>query len=243
MDNVFISYSSKDLQQATHICHLLERNNVNCWIAPGSIPVGSNYTKAIPTAISSCPVFIVLVTQNAQHSRFVIKELEFAVSSGKLILPVFLENCPLTEEFRFLIGVEHHLLAYAMPEHIVEKILVQRILNPSVTAPEVEFSSSFTPTGTVDLTIVRKRQFSGCAVAINVSVDDGMPYQIRSGNTITIPLPIGEHLIYTSFAKRKTVVKINLVKDSQVSLGFDPLWGRLEIKPVSQIAMSIIESR
>ena len=38
---VFISYSSKNKNAAVAICHILEENEIKCWMAPRDIPPGA----------------------------------------------------------------------------------------------------------------------------------------------------------------------------------------------------------
>ena len=43
--DIFISYSSKEYSSAKKIKEYLDSNDISCWMAPDSIPEGSNYTK------------------------------------------------------------------------------------------------------------------------------------------------------------------------------------------------------
>ncbi len=40
--NVFISYSSDEYDKALPLKQMLERNDIDCWMAPDSIPSGSD---------------------------------------------------------------------------------------------------------------------------------------------------------------------------------------------------------
>ena len=104
---VFISYSSKEYAQANELRQLLQNNGISCWMAPESIASGSNYATAIPSAIRGCSVFLLLLTQASQESRWVPREVDVAINSGKRIIPYMIQNCPITDTFDFyLIGVQ-----------------------------------------------------------------------------------------------------------------------------------------
>lgn len=103
MHDVFISYSSKDSAITETIRDFLEAKGIGCWMAPGSIPNGSNYTREIPKAIRECRVFVLILSDNAQKSIFVPKELDLAVKHEKKIMPFVLENVQLSDEFDFLL--------------------------------------------------------------------------------------------------------------------------------------------
>lgn len=131
MKEVFISYSSVDLAQATTVRTVLEKNGLSCWMAPRDIPGGSNYTKEIPIAIRNCKVFVLILSKNAQSSHWVLKELDAAVNCGKVILPFMLENCALNDEFNFLLTGAQRYAAYQKKAEAMETLIgrIRGILN------------------------------------------------------------------------------------------------------------------
>lgn len=126
MRQVFISYSSKDYQQALAVRNVMEQNGLTCWMAPESIPGGSNYTKEIPIAIRECQAFVLMLSANAQNSHWVLKELDRAVNEGKIILPFQLEDVPLSDEFNFLLTGAQRYDAYQKKAEAL-KLLVSRV--------------------------------------------------------------------------------------------------------------------
>ena len=126
MHDVFISYSTRDMTQAEMVRDVLEKNGIPCWMAPRDIPGGSNYAREIPVAIRSCQVFVLILSENAQASNWVIKELDSAVNCGKVILPFMLEDCPLSDEFNFLLTGAQRYDAYQRKTEAM-KLLVSRI--------------------------------------------------------------------------------------------------------------------
>ena len=147
MKEVFISYSSVDLAQATTVRTVLEKNGLSCWMAPRDIPGGSNYTKEIPIAIRNCKVFVLILSKNAQSSHWVLKELDSAVNCGKVILPFMLEDCALNDEFNFLLTGAQRYAAYQKKAEAMETLIgrIRGILNapsPDRNAPAQEISES-----------------------------------------------------------------------------------------------------
>ena len=110
--DVFISYSSIETEEAHIIKGVLEKNGISCWMAPESIPIGSNYTKEIPEAISNCSAFLVLLSRNAIKSNWVPLELDRAYNEGKRIIPFFIEKCSLTDDFNFMLAKSERIEAY-----------------------------------------------------------------------------------------------------------------------------------
>lgn len=112
--DVFISYSAKDKAVADTICATLESGGVKCWIAPRDIGMGS-YGAAIIKAISSCRMVILVLSSISNNSKQVIKEIERAVSKGKDIYPVRIEEVLPSVELELFISSEHWLDAFTPP--------------------------------------------------------------------------------------------------------------------------------
>lgn len=144
MHDVFISYSTRDREQALAIRSHLRENGISCWMAPESIPPGSNYTKEIPVAIRTCRVFLLILSENAQSSPWVLRELDGAVNNGKHILPYLLDDAPMEDEFQFLLtGCQWQL---SWQENALEG-LVERIrgLLPPAEEPVAEVPAAPEP--------------------------------------------------------------------------------------------------
>ena len=137
MRQVFISYSTKDQLQAEAVRNVIEQNGISCWMAPRDIPGGSNYTKEIPIAIRDCQAFVLMLSQNAQTSPWVLKELDRAVNDGKTILPFQLEDITLNDEFNFLLTGAQRYDAYQKKSEALQLLIarIKAIISP-VTQPE-----------------------------------------------------------------------------------------------------------
>lgn len=99
--DVFISYKSEEFPEASWVKSVLEENGLTCWMAPSSIPGGSSYAEEIEDAICKCGVYVLILSQKAQESKWVQKELDMALNQEKVILPFMIENCRLQKAFNF----------------------------------------------------------------------------------------------------------------------------------------------
>ena len=84
----FISYASEDESVARTISEYLERTGVSCWIAPRDVRLGADYGSEIIDGIESSGVLVLVLSEHANSSEFVKREVERAVSKGKPIFPV-----------------------------------------------------------------------------------------------------------------------------------------------------------
>lgn len=101
---VFMSYSSKDMKLARKIKDRLEAKDYLVFFAPDSIPVGSLYSQVITNAIveaSQEGCVIVLLSEEAMKSAWVIREVESAIVNNGTIVPVTVGNVKLTKKFEF----------------------------------------------------------------------------------------------------------------------------------------------
>ena len=91
--DVFISYSSKEYDTANIVRTVLKNNGIDTWMAPESIPGGSNYMEVIPDAIANSKVFVLILSDSSQKSKWVPKEVEQALNNNLIIIPFLIENC------------------------------------------------------------------------------------------------------------------------------------------------------
>ena len=72
----FISHASEDAAIAATITDYLESNGVSCWVAPRDITPGREYSAEIVEAIESSAVFVLVLSENANESIFVKREVD-----------------------------------------------------------------------------------------------------------------------------------------------------------------------
>lgn len=99
MDHVFISYASGDLAKVDSFRQLLLQQSIPCWMAPYDIPAGQRYAYAVTTSLRHCACAVILYSAKAMQSENVERELECAVNFKKPIVPIALEETPLSDNF------------------------------------------------------------------------------------------------------------------------------------------------
>ena len=85
---VFISHSSRDAALAHELVAAMEAAGVGCWISGRDVAPGANYQEAIVAAIRGGRAMVVLVSQAANASDEVKKELSLASAAGVAVYPV-----------------------------------------------------------------------------------------------------------------------------------------------------------
>ena len=141
---VFISYKSEEFDEANWVKTVLETNGISCWMAPMCITGGSSYAVEIPQAIRNCKVFVLILSEKSQMSKWVPREVDQAINENKIIMPFMLENCKLKDDFNFYLTNVQRYAAYESKVNAIEKMLreIKAILGikdePKQQAPKQE---------------------------------------------------------------------------------------------------------
>lgn len=121
--DVFISYKAEEFDEASWVKATLEHNGITCWMAPMSIPGGSSYALEIPQAIRNCKVFVLILSEKSQQSKWVPRELDQAINESKTVMPFMLENCTLKDDFNFYLTNVQRYAAYESKARAMEKMI------------------------------------------------------------------------------------------------------------------------
>jgi hypothetical protein len=88
----FVSHSSSDEPKAIELVNFLEERGVPCWIAPRNIRAGNDYGAEIKFGIDSSSALLLLFSKKANTSKHCLREVELALRSDKIIVPVRIED-------------------------------------------------------------------------------------------------------------------------------------------------------
>ena len=109
---VFVSYTQCDRGIAYEIVDYLEKSGLHCFIAPRDIDPGKAYAASLTQAMNKCDA-AVLVTSNAiNDSEHVMNEVDVLFGKKKKIIPFFVEDCELNDEFRYYLGRKQWINAF-----------------------------------------------------------------------------------------------------------------------------------
>jgi TIR domain/LCCL domain len=132
----FISYASDDDVVAHTISAYLEKNAVSCWIAPRDVRPGADYASEIIDGIETSAVFVLVLSEHANASEFVKREVERAVSKGKPIFPVRVREVTPSKSLELFISSAEWIDAWQPPieqylERLAESIRSAAALYPA----------------------------------------------------------------------------------------------------------------
>lgn len=134
--SVFISHSSKDKAVAFDLCERLEKIGINCWIAPRDVPPGGSYGVEIIKGISECPVFLLVMSENANRSDAVSNEVERAFSYQKTIIPLRVREVMPGQGIEFFVSNAQWVDAFRSP--IADRVdYISAVVRASVSGQQI----------------------------------------------------------------------------------------------------------
>jgi hypothetical protein len=103
---LFLSYAREDERIAGLMENELERRGHRVWRDRAQIQVGASWRHSIDEAIAANDLMVVLVSASSTSSREVRREIDGAISGGKYVLPILLEDVEIPEPLRAVNGID-----------------------------------------------------------------------------------------------------------------------------------------
>ena len=100
---VFISHSSENSAEAEKICGYIEKEGHKCFLAPRDIRSGHEYAEEIINGIDGSDVMLLLLSEKANSSPHVLREIERAVSKKIAIMVYKLEEVKLSKSMEYFL--------------------------------------------------------------------------------------------------------------------------------------------
>ncbi len=113
--DVFISHSAKDREVAQEICAVLEADGLSCWIAPRDVTPGKNFGEEILDAIEGTRATVLVLSEHSNASVHVRHEVERAVSKGRTVFPVRIQEVAPARALELFISSAQWIDAWTPP--------------------------------------------------------------------------------------------------------------------------------
>jgi hypothetical protein len=102
--DVFISYAGPDEDAAKSLCEELEKQGLQCWIAPRNVRAGNKYLEEILEGVIRSKCLLLLLSENTKFAEYVENEVERAKSYRRRIYTVRLEEVAVPKNLELILG-------------------------------------------------------------------------------------------------------------------------------------------
>lgn len=120
--DVFISYSSKDEAIVRETCEAFKKCNIHYWVSFENHDYGNQYASTIISKIEEAKIAVVFVSRSSNLSTHVINEISVAVSRGKRVIPIIIDEFNLTPAFEYYLS-SNHFIKYVDNEKFNEQLV------------------------------------------------------------------------------------------------------------------------
>src|SRR5688572_26396331 len=107
--SAFISYASENRDEAEKICASLEQRGLVCWIAPRDVRAGREYADEIIRGLERSAAVVLVLSEAANTSVFVLREIERAIAKEINVVPVRIEEVTPSPGLELFISGTHWL--------------------------------------------------------------------------------------------------------------------------------------
>lgn len=167
--SIFISHSSKDHETVNTIVRNLEDHGIQCWLSSRDIKPGETWAASIMEAIESSSAMLLLLTETANSSQQVSREVEEAVRHSIPVVPVILGNFQVSKNLKYFINSHQWINASSKsPKDWIPAIVDTLKLQLNITDSEITSDESL-PSNTEKYT-KKLNRFNSKAITVFIVV-------------------------------------------------------------------------
>ncbi|GAB4573327.1 MAG: hypothetical protein Kow0077_15360 [Anaerolineae bacterium] len=93
MPLVFVSYARKDAEFVSRLVDDLKQNGIPLWLDRAALQGGAEWLTALENALEDATHLLVVVSTASNRSKFVKKEVLYALEEGKRVIPIRITSC------------------------------------------------------------------------------------------------------------------------------------------------------
>ncbi|WP_298502232.1 toll/interleukin-1 receptor domain-containing protein [uncultured Methanobrevibacter sp.] len=175
-NEVYICFSEEDVQIANAICHVLEQNNIRCWIKNRDLSINDSISK-LTEVIKKSRCFLLVFSDNAKKSNYVKADLKIASSADIPILSFNIDENYSSDNSDISLNGGNWLQAFPHPENQFKELVIgaSNLVGNPIEEPKI--------TGNYKI-ILPKKELSEKDTKINNEV----PHEKKSNKLLIIIL-------------------------------------------------------
>ncbi len=111
--SAFVSHATPDSEKALEIVTSLETRGLTCWVAPRDVRPGKEFGEEIIRGIENSRCLVLVLSEAANSSIFVRREVERAVSKGKPVFSIRVEEVLPSRALELFVSSTHWIDAWS----------------------------------------------------------------------------------------------------------------------------------
>lgn len=123
---VFVSYAHKDQEDVYDIIHDLQKRNARIWFDKG-LELGKEWPEELATHLVNSSLVLVMLSANSIQSANVRREVNLALSEGKDLIVVRLDDFDLSPGMKLQFGVYQMILKWQFDKSYFNNILSKAV--------------------------------------------------------------------------------------------------------------------
>ena len=208
MKDVFISFSSKQTDEAKGIVEYLESNGLTCFISTRDLVAGKEYASQLVDNISSSKTVVLLLSNDSNKSPHVLREIEYAVSHNIPIIVYQLEEVQLSKSLEYFLMTHQWI---NLNENYREKLLngIKEILEERTIITDVSKSSPKKKKNPLILIAILTLLIIASATFVLLFFINKKPKrEYKLGEEITFGTYLGEDIVWRVLQKDDSTVTL-----------------------------------
>jgi hypothetical protein len=125
--SIFISYSRDDSAVVQHVVEMLRLTGADIYVDVQSLRFGEKWWPALRDAIIACDRVLVFWGKNAAASDWVLREIDLAVDTQKVIVPISVDGEPLPPKLSEFHGISDLKAVLADLHHALQTARFDRL--------------------------------------------------------------------------------------------------------------------
>ena len=113
--DIFVSYTTPDRRIADDVVSFFETQGIDCFIAPRDVDPGLAYAANLMRAIDNARAIILIASGAINDSAHVLNEIEAIINKKKPLIPFFIEDFAMSDEFCYYLSRTQRIVAYPDP--------------------------------------------------------------------------------------------------------------------------------
>ncbi len=89
---VFVSHAAQDREIASHVCDMLEAEDIACWMAPRDLKEGTDPAAGTLDGIRTSDLVLLIFSTSANSSPYVLREIERAIAYDRPVLSLHIDD-------------------------------------------------------------------------------------------------------------------------------------------------------